>query len=208
MGRKRVSLGHRASGGLSCCVFKWPARALALLASGLVSVAAQTTPAAPVSQPPQQETAKPTPLTQPEISQLQAKAEGGDSSAQVRLGKAYLDGNGVPQNDALAFKWFRKAADQGDAAAENELGIIYRMGKELRATKKKQFAGTRRLQSAAVLRRCSIWELPTTTATVLPRTYTPLMPGSCWHRMPAIRRPKMQFEEQLRPCRARRRPMP
>jgi TPR repeat protein len=75
-----------------------------------------------------QEAAKPARLTASEIRQLQAKAEAGDSTAQSALGKAYQDGNGVPQNDAMALKWFRKAADQGDAAAENNLGVMYRMG--------------------------------------------------------------------------------
>jgi len=96
------------------------------LALGVVSAIAQT--AAPTAQPPRQDRPKSPPLSAVEIHQLQAKAEAGDASAQSALGKAFQDGNGVPQNDTLAVKWFRKAADQGDAAAENNLGIMYRMG--------------------------------------------------------------------------------
>lgn len=45
------------------------------------------------------------------------------------MGKAYRDGNGVYQSDIHAFQWFRKAAEQGDATAENELGDLYATGK-------------------------------------------------------------------------------
>jgi len=37
-------------------------------------------------------------------------AENGDALAQVYLGLLYLNGEGVPQNPALAVKWYRKAA--------------------------------------------------------------------------------------------------
>jgi len=36
----------------------------------------------------------------------------------------YLNGWGVPENDAEAAKWFRKAAEQGDADAQNALGSM------------------------------------------------------------------------------------
>ena len=40
----------------------------------------------------------------------------------------YLQGVGVAQNDAAAARWIRKAADQGDASAENTLGAMYVRG--------------------------------------------------------------------------------
>jgi Sel1 repeat len=40
----------------------------------------------------------------------------------------YFDGQGVQENPAEAFKWFRLAADQGHAGAENSLGAIYLAG--------------------------------------------------------------------------------
>ena len=44
--------------------------------------------------------------------------------AQVRLGNAYLD-----QNDyTSAMIWFRKAAEKGDAAAQNNIGWLYENG--------------------------------------------------------------------------------
>ncbi len=81
--------------------------------------------AAPASRASQAEQAK---LSPSEISQLRAKANAGDATAQTTLGRAYQDGNGVPHNDALALQWYRKAAEQGDAAAENSLGVMYRLG--------------------------------------------------------------------------------
>jgi TPR repeat protein len=35
----------------------------------------------------------------------------------------------VPQGDTEAAKWFRKAADQGHAAAQNNLGWMYQNGR-------------------------------------------------------------------------------
>jgi uncharacterized protein len=40
----------------------------------------------------------------------------------------YLQGHGMPQDRAEAFKWFRRAADQGLAASEAWLGFAYRTG--------------------------------------------------------------------------------
>lgn len=46
----------------------------------------------------------------------------GDADAQYNLGKMYLEGNGVPQDDSEAAKWFRKAAEQGNSKAQKVLG--------------------------------------------------------------------------------------
>jgi len=40
----------------------------------------------------------------------------------------YNRGDGVPENDAEAVKWFRKAADQGYADAQHNLGSMYANG--------------------------------------------------------------------------------
>jgi len=63
------------------------------------------------------------------ISQLKTKAEAGDAQAQVDLGRAYDDGNGVKQSDELAAKWYQKAAEQGNPEAQNILGNMYRAGR-------------------------------------------------------------------------------
>ena len=40
----------------------------------------------------------------------------------------YAKGDGVPEDDAAAVKWFRKAAEQGDAEAQFNLGAMYAKG--------------------------------------------------------------------------------
>lgn len=52
-------------------------------------------------------------------------AEKGDANAQTNLGYMYDNGEGVPENDAVAVKWYRKAADQGYADAQFNLGGMY-----------------------------------------------------------------------------------
>jgi TPR repeat protein len=94
------------------------------LAFGIVAAGGQGSP-----QPRSPEKPVQSQLTATESSSLRAKAEGGDASAQFSLGKAYEEGNGVPQDDETAAKWYRKAADQHDAVAENHLGVMYRTGR-------------------------------------------------------------------------------
>ena len=40
----------------------------------------------------------------------------------------FYDGEGVPKNDTEAIKWFRRAADQGHASAQLNLGLAYVKG--------------------------------------------------------------------------------
>ena len=56
-------------------------------------------------------------------------AEQGNAFAQSQLGFMYVQGEGVPQDDAQAVSWFLKAAEQGNAAAQTALGVIYEEGK-------------------------------------------------------------------------------
>ena len=48
--------------------------------------------------------------------------------AQFNLGFMYANGQGVQQDYAEAVKWYRRAADQGDADAQFNLGIVYEKG--------------------------------------------------------------------------------
>jgi TPR repeat protein len=41
----------------------------------------------------------------------------------------YREGRGVAQDYAVAAVWYRKAADQGDASAQNNLGFMYHRGR-------------------------------------------------------------------------------
>jgi TPR repeat protein len=52
-----------------------------------------------------------------------------DRTAQYDLGWKYDNGEGVPQDDAEAVKWYRRAAEQGLADAQVSLGQMYADGK-------------------------------------------------------------------------------
>jgi hypothetical protein len=41
----------------------------------------------------------------------------------------FAQGRGVAQSDAKAARWFRKAADQGNAGAQYNLGAIFAQGR-------------------------------------------------------------------------------
>jgi TPR repeat protein len=56
---------------------------------------------------------------------LRPVAEGGDVKAEHLVAMMYLWGRGVAADPAEAFRWYRKAAEQGDADAEAEVGAVY-----------------------------------------------------------------------------------
>jgi hypothetical protein len=61
----------------------------------------------------------------PDSTGFRKAAERGDADAQNNLGASYANGNGVPQNYALAVKWYHKAAKQGNSMAQKNLGVCY-----------------------------------------------------------------------------------
>ncbi|MDD3760280.1 MAG: tetratricopeptide repeat protein [Acidithiobacillus sp.] len=69
-----------------------------------------------------------TSLSAAKIEQLQRSAQLGYGPAQYELGLAYAAGDGVPQNLQLAVFWWRKAAENLDAAAQLQLGTAYAHG--------------------------------------------------------------------------------
>ncbi len=56
------------------------------------------------------------------------QADRGDVVAETALGKMYADGRGVPQDFALAQRWFRLATAKGNPDAEYDLGLMYANG--------------------------------------------------------------------------------
>ena len=61
----------------------------------------------------------------PDRTGYRKAAERGDSDAQNNLGASYANGNGVPQNYALAVKWYGKSAKQNNSMAQKNLGVCY-----------------------------------------------------------------------------------
>ncbi|UXM96489.1 hypothetical protein N5853_14310 (plasmid) [Bartonella sp. HY329] len=49
-------------------------------------------------------------------------------SALNHLGILYYKRNGLKRNFSEAFKWFSRAAEQGDMNAQNNLGLLYNNG--------------------------------------------------------------------------------
>ena len=64
----------------------------------------------------------------PDIDALRARAEQGNFLAQYDLGFMYDTGDGVPQDDARAVRWYRLGAEQGHALAQFYLGLAYAEG--------------------------------------------------------------------------------
>jgi TPR repeat protein len=52
-------------------------------------------------------------------------AEAGDPNMQVLVGSIYDYGQGVPQDDAEAVKWYEMAANKGSAKAQYQAGAVY-----------------------------------------------------------------------------------
>jgi TPR repeat protein len=97
----------------------------ALLAIGLMQ--SPTSVSGPAQSATATQAGEPT-MSISEIPQLEIKGEAGDVEAQVKLARAYQDGNGVSQNERLAAQWYRRAAERGNAIAENGLANMYRAG--------------------------------------------------------------------------------
>ncbi|MBS0470802.1 MAG: SEL1-like repeat protein [Proteobacteria bacterium] len=76
----------------------------------------------PVATPP----AKPAATPLDKLTQL---ANAGNGKAELIVGLKYLDGDGVPVNEADAAKWLERAAEQGMAVAQYRLGTLYERGR-------------------------------------------------------------------------------
>jgi TPR repeat protein len=63
-----------------------------------------------------------------ELKFLTNDAESGIAEAQFNLGMLYTQGQGVPQDDQRAVKWYRLAAEQGNSKAQYTLGMMYSKG--------------------------------------------------------------------------------
>lgn len=59
------------------------------------------------------------------VKELNNLGEAGNISAQIMLGALYSKGGAVPRDDRIAAIWFGKAAEQGNAEAQYQLGNLY-----------------------------------------------------------------------------------
>ena len=65
----------------------------------------------------------------PALDRLSALANGGNAKAETIVGLKYLDGTGVPVNEAEAAKWLDRAAQQGEPVAQYRLATLYERGR-------------------------------------------------------------------------------
>ena len=64
-----------------------------------------------------------------DLKKLEAKAVQGDAFSQFQLGSHYCyRGAGAQPDYTKAIKWYRLAAEQGDADAQYELAVLYESG--------------------------------------------------------------------------------
>jgi TPR repeat protein len=73
------------------------------------------------------------------LQEMQKLAEAGDTDAQWQMGVRYHDGQGVPQDDARAVRWFQLAAERGNVAAQGALGAYYWRGRGVPADLSKAY---------------------------------------------------------------------
>ncbi|MGE0592694.1 MAG: tetratricopeptide repeat protein [Vicinamibacterales bacterium] len=63
------------------------------------------------------------------LAELRAAAEQGDADSQVLMGRLYFEGEGVPQDDAEALRWWRLAAAQNNRDAQFRISYMYEYGR-------------------------------------------------------------------------------
>ncbi|MDD6005961.1 MAG: Sel1-like repeat-containing protein kinase family protein, partial [Bacteroidales bacterium] len=63
------------------------------------------------------------------IAVVEAIIESDNAEYQFAQGEAYYYGKGVEKDEIKAVEWYRKAAEQGYAPAQNSLGICYELGR-------------------------------------------------------------------------------
>jgi localization factor PodJL len=59
------------------------------------------------------------------LAELRRSAHAGEAAAQFALAARYASGDGVEQDWAEAFKWFKLAAEQGMPTAQHNLAVMY-----------------------------------------------------------------------------------
>ena len=65
----------------------------------------------------------------PYTKELERAAKSGNAAAMVEVGKCYLFGNGVDENNKKAQKWFEEAIELNNADALFWMGYMYEKGK-------------------------------------------------------------------------------
>ena len=62
------------------------------------------------------------------LTVFEALAKSGSAPAQFMLGVMHDNGQGIPENDVEAVRWYQLAAEQGDSDAQFNLALMYENG--------------------------------------------------------------------------------
>ena len=73
------------------------------------------------------------------IDSIRFYAEQGKADFQYLYGACFENGWGVDEDDAQAFVWYKKAADQKQKTSYNAIGNLYRMGKGVKSDANEAF---------------------------------------------------------------------
>ncbi len=65
------------------------------------------------------------------LQALTQRAQSGDAQAQYLLAESYYRGEGAKRDYRTALKWYRQAADNGNADAQYQLGYLHQHGPDL-----------------------------------------------------------------------------
>ena len=116
-----------------------PAETPAPANHAMPATAPSTAPAAVPSAPavrPQQQASLPAvhaPAPATTLDRVTALANTGNPKAELIVGLRYLDGDGVPVNEAEAARWLSRAANAGLAVAQYRLGTLFERGRGIAA---------------------------------------------------------------------------
>jgi TPR repeat protein len=96
------------------------------------------------------------PPTLLDFSTLLARAGEGDAHAQLELANRYSWGTGgVAQDEREAFRWYSRAASQGDLTAEKMVAISYHTGDGVPKNPERAVASFQKLEDKGY--DCSFW---------------------------------------------------
>lgn len=66
---------------------------------------------------------------EPRVDWLRRRADAGQPAGERELGRRFLEGRDLQQDDAAAAAWFSRAAEQGDPQAQFDLAELYASGR-------------------------------------------------------------------------------
>ena len=92
------------------------------------------------------------------LKELRPLIEKNDPNAQFLMGMLYDAGKGVPQDQAIAASWYRKAAEQNHLMAQTFLGVFYYSGTGVEKDCKKAAHWLKAPANTASTRPSSTWE--------------------------------------------------